>query len=95
LFLPVGSYFLSQEGWRAREPYPASRLAGGKCEWLFLASLLLFSAVLLIVLVGTLYPMIYGLMGWGRLSDVAHYFKHITLPVGLVILVVSVLETLR
>ncbi|XPE62385.1 hypothetical protein ACNKHT_27025 [Shigella flexneri] len=31
---------------------------------LILATLLLFCAVLLIVLVGTLYPMIYGLLGW-------------------------------
>lgn len=68
---------------------------GGKCETLILATLLLFSAVLLIVLVGTLYPMIYGLMGWGRLSVGAPYFNRVTLPFGLLMLVVIVLATIR
>ncbi|MGK9762792.1 heme lyase NrfEFG subunit NrfE, partial [Salmonella enterica subsp. enterica] len=68
LFAALSLASLVLYGWRAREPYPATRLGGGKCETLILATLLLFSAVLLIVLVGTLYPMIYGLMGWGRLS---------------------------
>ncbi|VDZ96515.1 heme lyase subunit NrfE [Salmonella enterica subsp. enterica] len=60
-------------------------MGGGKCETLILTTLLLFSAVLLIVLVGTLYPMIYGLMGWGRLSVGAPYFNRVTLPFGLLI----------
>ncbi|EHC28765.1 Cytochrome c-type heme lyase subunit NrfE, partial [Salmonella enterica subsp. enterica serovar Adelaide str. A4-669] len=68
LFAALSLASLVLYGWRAREPYPATRLGGGKCETLILATLLLFSAVLLIVLIGTLYPMIYGLMGWGRLS---------------------------
>lgn len=76
-------------------PYPATRLGGGKCETLILTTLLLFSAVLLIVLVGTLYPMIYGLMGWGRLSVGAPYFNRVTLPFGLLMLVVIVLATIR
>lgn len=60
---------------------------------LILATLLLFCAVLLIVLVGTLYPMIYGLLGWGRLSVGAPYFNRATLPFGLLMLVVIVLAT--
>lgn len=70
-------------------------MGGGKCETLILTTLLLFSAVLLIVLVGTLYPMIYGLMGWGRLSVGAPYFNRVTLPFGLLMLVVIVLATIR
>ena len=58
---------------------------------LILATLLLFCAVLLIVLVGTLYPMIYGLLGWGRLSVGAPYFNRATLPFALLMLVVIVL----
>lgn len=62
-------------------------------EMLILATLLLFCAVLLIVLVGTLYPMIYGLLGWGRLSVGAPYFNRATLPFALLMLVVIVLAT--
>ncbi|XNM61678.1 cytochrome c-type biogenesis CcmF C-terminal domain-containing protein [Escherichia coli] len=49
--------------------------------------------MLLIVLVGTLYPMIYGLLGWGRLSVGAPYFNRATLPFGLLMLVVIALAT--
>ncbi|EAM9821271.1 heme lyase NrfEFG subunit NrfF [Salmonella enterica] len=95
LFAALSLASLALYGWRAREPYPATRLGGGKCETLILTTLLLFSAVLLIVLVGTLYPMIYGLMGWGRLSVGAPYFNRVTLPFGLLMLVVIVLATIR
>ncbi|EIQ8314061.1 heme lyase CcmF/NrfE family subunit, partial [Salmonella enterica subsp. enterica serovar Adjame] len=95
LFAALSLASLALYGWRAREPYPATRLGGGKRETLILATLLLFSAVLLIVLVGTLYPMIYGLMGWGRLSVGAPYFNRVTLPFGLLMLVVIVLATIR
>ena len=60
-----------------------------------LAALLLFCAVLLIVLIGTLYPMIYGLLGWGRLSVGAPYFNRATLPFGLLMLVVIVTAMVR
>ncbi|ERF87952.1 hypothetical protein SEEHRA23_21860 [Salmonella enterica subsp. enterica serovar Heidelberg str. SARA33] len=95
LFAALSLASLALYGWQAREPYPATRLGGGKRETLILATLLLFSAVLLIVLVGTLYPMIYGLMGWGRLSVGAPYFNRVTLPFGLLMLVVIVLATIR
>ena len=64
---------------------------------ILLAALALVAMVLkvnfLIVLVGTLYPMIYGLLGWGRLSVGAPYFNRATLPFGLLMLVVIVLAT--
>ncbi|EHF1134528.1 heme lyase NrfEFG subunit NrfE, partial [Salmonella enterica subsp. enterica serovar Kentucky] len=72
---------------------PAVRFSVLSREMLILATLLLFCAVLLIVLVGTLYPMIYGLLGWGRLSVGAPYFNRATLPFGLLMLVVIVLAT--
>ena len=71
----------------------AVHFSGLSREMLILATLLLFCAVLLIVLVGTLYPMIYGLLGWGRLSVGAPYFNRATLPFGLLMLVVIVLAT--
>lgn len=52
-----------------------------------LASLLLFSSATLIVLVGTLYPMFYRLMGWGQISVGAPYFNLVLLPFGLLALV--------
>ncbi|WP_303245300.1 cytochrome c-type biogenesis CcmF C-terminal domain-containing protein, partial [Salmonella enterica] len=64
-------------------------------EMLILVALLLFCAVLLIVLIGTLYPVIYGLFGWGRLSVGAPYFNRATLPFGLLMLLVIVLATIR
>ncbi len=39
--------------------------------------------------------MIYGLMGWGRLSVGAPYFNRVTLPFGLLMLVIIVLATIR
>lgn len=93
LFTALSLASLGLYGWRAREPYPATSSGGGSRETLILATLLLFSAVLAIVLVGTLYPMIYSLMGWGRLSVGAPYFNRVTLPFGLLMLVVIVLAT--
>ncbi|HBC0145378.1 TPA: heme lyase CcmF/NrfE family subunit [Salmonella enterica subsp. houtenae] len=93
LFAALSLASLGLYGWRAREPYPATRLGGGSRETFILATLLLFSAVLLIVLVGTLYPMIYSLMGWGRLSVGAPYFNRVTLPFGLLMLVVILFAT--
>lgn len=84
---------LALYGWRARDGGPAVHFSGLSREMLILATLLLFCAVLLIVLVGTLYPMIYGLLGWGRLSVGAPYFNRATLPFGLLMLVVIVLAT--
>ncbi|HHK6075571.1 TPA: heme lyase NrfEFG subunit NrfE, partial [Edwardsiella piscicida] len=46
----------------------------------------LFSAAALIVLIGTLYPMLYGLLGWGRISVGAPYFNGVLLPFALLAL---------
>lgn len=93
LFVLISLASLALYGWRARDGGPAVRFSGLSREMLILATLLLFCAVLLIVLVGTLYPMIYGLLGWGRLSVGAPYFNRATLPFGLLMLVVIVLAT--
>ena len=93
LFVLISLASLALYGWRARDGGPAVHFSGLSREMLILATLLLFCAVLLIVLVGTLYPMIYGLLGWGRLSVGAPYFNRATLPFGLLMLVVIVLAT--
>ncbi|MSL25855.1 heme lyase CcmF/NrfE family subunit, partial [Escherichia coli] len=93
LFALISLASLALYGWRARDGGPAVHFSGLSREMLILATLLLFCAVLLIVLVGTLYPMIYGLLGWGRLSVGAPYFNRATLPFGLLMLVVIVLAT--
>lgn len=93
LFALISLASLALYGWRARDGGPVVRFSGLSREMLILATLLLFCAVLLIVLVGTLYPMIYGLLGWGRLSVGAPYFNRATLPFGLLMLVVIVLAT--
>lgn len=93
LFALISLASLALYGWRARDGGPAVRFSGLSREMLILATLLLFCAVLLIVLVGTLYPMIYSLLGWGRLSVGAPYFNRATLPFALLMLVVIVLAT--
>lgn len=93
LFALISLASLALYGWRARDGGAVVRFSELSREMLILATLLLFCAVLLIVLVGTLYPMIYGLLGWGRLSVGAPYFNRATLPFGLLMLVVIVLAT--
>lgn len=95
LFAILSLAALGLYGWRARANQQAVRLSGWSREMLILAALLLFCAVLLIVLIGTLYPMIYGLLGWGRLSVGAPYFNRATLPFGLLMLVVIVTAMVR
>ncbi len=95
LFAVLSLASLALYAWRARDGQPTARVGNGSRETLMLATLLLFCAVLLIVLVGTLYPMIYGLLGWGRLSVGAPYFNRATLPFGLLMLVVIVVTTIR
>ncbi|STD41481.1 Cytochrome c-type biogenesis protein CcmF [Edwardsiella tarda] len=55
----------------------------------------LFSAATLIVLVGTLYPMLYGLLGWGRISVGAPYFNSVLLPFALLALALMLYRGLR
>ncbi len=88
LFSVLSLASLGLYGWRARDGHQAARFGGWSREMMILTALLLFCAVLLIVLIGTLYPMIYGLLGWGRLSVGAPYFNRATLPFGLLMLVV-------
>ncbi|EKS7768140.1 heme lyase CcmF/NrfE family subunit [Edwardsiella piscicida] len=55
----------------------------------------LFSAAALIVLIGTLYPMLYGLLGWGRISVGAPYFNGVLLPFALLALALMLYGGLR
>ncbi|EMN3919942.1 heme lyase CcmF/NrfE family subunit [Citrobacter farmeri] len=95
LFAILSLASLGLYGWRARACQQTVRLGVWSREMLILAALLLFCAVLLIVLIGTLYPMIYGLLGWGRLSVGAPYFNRATLPFGLLMLVVIAISMVR
>ncbi len=62
-----------------RGPYPATRLER-QAQAAHSGDAAAHSAVLLIVCwSGRSYPMIYGLMGWGRLSVGAPYFNRVTL----------------
>ena len=95
LFTLLSLASLGLYAWRGQQVRQNARFGSWSREMMILAALLLFSAVLLIVLIGTLYPMIYGLFGWGRLSVGAPYFNRATLPFGLLMLLVIVLATIR
>ena len=95
LFSVLSLASLGLYAWRGQQIRQNARFGGWSREMLILVALLLFCAVLLIVLIGTLYPMIYGLFGWGRLSVGAPYFNRATLPFGLLMLLVIVLATSR
>ncbi|EMO7791155.1 heme lyase CcmF/NrfE family subunit [Citrobacter freundii] len=95
LFTVLSLASLGLYAWRGQQVRQNARFGGWSREMLILVALLLFSAVLLIVLIGTLYPMIYGLFGWGRLSVGAPYFNRATLPFGLLMLLVIVLAMVR
>ena len=95
LFSVLSLVSLGLYAWRGQQIRQNARFGGWSREMLILVALLLFCAVLLIVLIGTLYPMIYGLFGWGRLSVGAPYFNRATLPFGLLMLLVIVLATIR
>ena len=95
LFTVLSLASLGLYAWRGQQVRQNARFGGWSREMLILVALLLFSAVLLIVLIGTLYPMIYGLFGWGRLSVGAPYFNRAMLPFGLLMLLVIVLATVR
>ena len=92
LFTLLSLTALGLYGWRGRSNGPPQATAGR--HDLLLATLLLFCAALGVVLVGTLYPMIYGLLGLGRLSVGAPYFNLATLPFGALMLVVIGLATI-
>ncbi|MBJ8826314.1 heme lyase NrfEFG subunit NrfF [Citrobacter europaeus] len=95
LFTVLSLASLGLYAWRGQQVRQSGRFGGWPRAMLILVALLLFCAVLLIVLIGTLYPMIYGLFGWGRLSVGAPYFNRATLPFGLLMLLVIVLATIR
>ncbi|MFT0700832.1 heme lyase CcmF/NrfE family subunit [Citrobacter meridianamericanus] len=95
LFTVLSLASLGLYAWRGQNIRQRAHFGGWSREMLILVALLLFCAVLMIVLIGTLYPMIYGLFGWGRLSVGAPYFNRATLPFGLLMLLVIVMATFR
>ncbi|PWC16469.1 heme lyase CcmF/NrfE family subunit [Brenneria corticis] len=86
LFALLSAAALLIYGWRARAWRYAARFSGWSRETAILLALLLFSAVALVVLLGTLYPMIYWLAGWGKISVGAPYFNLALLPFGVIML---------
>ncbi|HGN0868283.1 TPA: heme lyase CcmF/NrfE family subunit [Providencia alcalifaciens] len=90
--LSLGALFIY--GWKAKFP-PQEPQRKTSREIYLLLTLILFTAVLCIVLTGTLYPMLYGLLGLGKISVGAPYFNQTLLPFGLFMLVVIALATLK
>ncbi|MEI7123738.1 heme lyase CcmF/NrfE family subunit [Pectobacterium versatile] len=91
LFACLSMAALAVYGWWAQLVHSAARFSGWSREMAILLVLLLFSAVALVVLLGTLYPMIYGLAGWGKISVGAPYFNRVLLPFGgLMLLLIGV-----
>lgn len=78
-------------GWRAKFNNSLSPPKGNR-EIYLLLTLILFSTVLFIVLTGTLYPMLYSLLGWGKISVGAPYFNQTLLPFGIIMLLVITLS---
>ncbi|MEQ5223123.1 heme lyase CcmF/NrfE family subunit [Providencia alcalifaciens] len=89
-FLSLGALFIY--GWKAKFP-PRDTQRKTSREIYLLLTLIVFTAVLGIVLTGTLYPMIYGLLGLGKISVGAPYFNQALLPFGLIMLVLIVILT--
>ncbi len=80
LFAALSVAALLVYGWRAKMHNQAAHFSGWSREIAILLALLLFVAVALVVLLGTLYPMVYGLAGWGKMSVGAPYFNLVLLP---------------
>ncbi|HHR5913257.1 TPA: heme lyase CcmF/NrfE family subunit [Providencia alcalifaciens] len=89
-FLSLGALFIY--GWKAKFPSRDTQRKTSR-EIYLLLTLIVFTAVLGIVLTGTLYPMIYGLLGLGKISVGAPYFNQALLPFGLIMLVLIVIST--
>lgn len=90
LFASLSAGALLIYGWRAQTVHVAARFSGWSREIAILLALLLFGAVTLVVLLGTLYPMVYGLAGWGKISVGAPYFNRVLLPfAGLMLLLIG------
>ncbi|WP_170174621.1 heme lyase NrfEFG subunit NrfE [Serratia microhaemolytica] len=88
LFSSAALLIYALRAWRIQQSAPAAQLRQ-------LAVLLLGSAVAVIVLFGTLYPMFYRLMGWGQISVGAPYFNLALLPFGLLALLLIVVSSWR
>lgn len=86
LFAALSCGALLLYAWRCDLRPVAARYFPFSRENLMLAALLLFSVITLIVLLGTFYPMLYGLMGWGKISVGAPYFNMSLAPLAVLML---------
>ncbi|WP_272679829.1 heme lyase CcmF/NrfE family subunit [Providencia sp. PROV032] len=90
-FLSFGALCLY--GWKAKNIDDSPTNINGRQLYLLL-TLILFSTVLFIVLTGTLYPMIYTLFGWGKISVGAPYFNQTLLPFGILMLIIMAVSAI-
>ncbi|HEM8138809.1 TPA: heme lyase CcmF/NrfE family subunit [Providencia rettgeri] len=81
-------------GWKAKNVESKTAKVNKRDTYLLL-TLVLFATVLFIVLTGTLYPMIYALFGWGKISVGAPYFNQALLPFGILMLLIMALSVLN
>ncbi|EPK6163931.1 heme lyase CcmF/NrfE family subunit [Providencia stuartii] len=88
LFISMSIVALLIYGCKAKPAASASKRALTLREIYLQMTLILFVVILFIVLVGTLYPMLYSLLGWGKISVGAPYFNQTLLPFGLIMLMV-------
>lgn len=88
-FLSLSSLLIY--GWKAKVADSTNQEKTQREVYLLL-TLILFVAVLFIVLTGTLYPMIYTLFSWGKISVGAPYFNQTLLPFGILMLLVITLS---
>ncbi|EPK8021716.1 heme lyase NrfEFG subunit NrfE [Providencia rettgeri] len=90
-FLSFGALCLY--GWKAKNIDDSPTNINRRQLYLLL-TLILFSTVLFIVLTGTLYPMIYTLFGWGKISVGAPYFNQTLLPFGILMLIIMAVSAI-
>lgn len=75
---------------RANTPPSIVRFQWLSKESAILISNIVFTLATLIVFVGTFYPMIFTMMGWGSISVGTPYFNHLFLPLLLIVLLLII-----
>lgn len=80
-------------GWRAKFSTKRSTISSPNERYILL-TLILFSTVVIIVLTGTLFPLLYGLFDLGKISVGAPYFNQALLPFGILMLFIITLSAL-
>lgn len=77
--------------WRAPKLMGSWRMPMGSREHLLWVNNTLLLVMLGTVLLGTLYPLLYAAMGWGRLSVGAPYFNAVMVPLAVALMALMVL----